>query len=704
MNLELNLYNIGLALVCLFLLTGFDDFIWDIVTLIRRKKYRDQRLDLHELDSVPPKLLAVAIASWQEENVLGQVIENVIASLHYPKSMYHIFLGVYPNDDATVAIALELEKKFPNVHCIVNELPGPTSKAQNVNYVIRQIKNFEKEHDWEFASLTIHDSEDVVHPYELKVTNYLLETHDAMQFPVFPILPMPKLRNFFKTITTGTYADEFAENHFSTLVSRYNSGAFVPSAGTGFALSRKTLESFGDEDVLPRDSLTEDYRLSLTLYEKDIRMYYVLERVPRITNKNKLKWDYIATRSMFPNSFKAATKQKARWILGITMQSFKFKDIFKIKGARLAGRYSMYRDLKAKVGNLLVFIGYPVLVYFIASLFIPLPAIYPKYTLSWYLCVLVTIMMIERQIFRGVSIYNVYGMRSVFYACLFPPILPLRLVWGNIVNMISAFRAYKQKLFGQNAYRRANKEAEKQAAKGNVTQPPEKKKLTWDKTEHSFLEKEILKRYHRTIGDVMLEKGYITPEELADALKEASEKEQTIGRYLVEKEMITEEQLLFALAKVKHIQFLESEDLLCYQPEQFAGYFDERLLRSLHSIPVMRTATGYVIAFCDESPNDAQTTLRSTYGITVSAVFASYSAIESGLDAMYTLPKDNAKDSLAVNLTLDEVINYEQAIIVKNYAKDHNEEEVLQLMGLIPKPVVETAEHDEIEETVEEKK
>lgn len=293
---------------------------------------------------------------------------------------------------------------------VINELAGPTTKTQNINYVIRKIKEFEKEKGWQFAALTVHDSEDVVHPFELRVKNYLLDEYDALQFPVFPIMKMPTLGNFFKTITTGTYADEFAENHFSTMVSRYAAKAFVPSAGTGFSLSRKTLESFGDEDVLPTNSLTEDYRLSLTLYQKGIRMYYVLERVPRINKNGKLIWDFVSTRSIFPDIFKAAVRQKTRWIIGITMQSFTLIDIFKIKGIPFSGRYSLYKDLKGKVGNLLVMVGYLVFIYFSASLFVPLERIYPNGSLSWYLSLAVMVMMIERQIFRSVAIYNVYGM------------------------------------------------------------------------------------------------------------------------------------------------------------------------------------------------------------------------------------------------------------------------------------------------------
>jgi len=306
MLLENWLYFVGLGLVILYIITGFDDFIWDIATVIRRKGYNHQLADLKLLDNQPPKLLAIAIAAWHEENVLGDVINNMIDSMHYPSSMYHVFLGVYPNDSKTIAVAKELAENFQNVHIVINELPGPTSKAQNINYIIKYIKAFEEERNWRFASLTVHDSEDVIHPYELKVTNYLLEKYQAIQFPVFPLMEFPKFHNFFRNIVTNTYADEFAENHFSVMVSRYSIGAFVPSAGTGFALSREILEQFEDGKVIPEDSLTEDYRLSLTLYQKGIQMYYVLLSVPRINQEQKIVTEFIATRSRFPYTFKAA--------------------------------------------------------------------------------------------------------------------------------------------------------------------------------------------------------------------------------------------------------------------------------------------------------------------------------------------------------------------------------------------------------------
>lgn len=686
------LYIIGLLLVLLYLVLGLDDFIWDLLTLFKRRGYRKQRLELSRLRSVPPKLLAMTVAAWHESNVLGDVIDNVIATTDYPRSMYHIFLGVYPNDPETISVAKQLAKRYGNVHVIINDKPGPTSKAQNLNHVIREIKKFEKCKNWRFASLTIHDSEDVVHPYELLATNYLLETHDAMQFPVFPIMRMPTFRSFFRTITTGTYADEFAENHFTTMVGRYSAGAFVPSAGTGFALSRKTLESFGDGDVLPSTSLTEDYRLSLTLFERGIQMYYVLEKVPRVDDRGRRRWDYITTRSLFPNTFRAAVRQKTRWILGITMQSFRFRDIFADRNLPLVGRYTLYKDLKAKVGNLLVFIGYPVFVYFIVSLFTPLTPIYPKGTLSWYLCFVVTAMMIERQLYRAVSIYNVYGMRSVFFSCLFPPLFPIRLVWGNVINMVSTFRAYRQKYFARKKDSAPKKvlpqeEFRRYVPDDAAVQSPaaaSPKPIAWAKTDHDFLDKAVLERYRRTLGDTLLARGLLTPPELADALASARKAGTTLGSWLRSQNRISEEQLLDALSDVRHIPFVPEADLEWFDFSQFSGKFDLTELQSLPAVPLLRTETGTVFGFCDESPSGAPSALRQLYGQEILPVYLTRQAVQRGLQLLASGSGTPPDSSPILSLYALGKLNWEQVLLVHSAcaATQADEAEMLFRMGL----------------------
>lgn len=610
-NCQVFLYTIGLVLVLLYLLMGMDDFIWDAFTLMLRPRYRRQRLDYRKLNMVPPKLLAVTVAAWHESNVLGAVIENIIESADYPRSMYHIFLGVYPNDLETIAVARALADQYENVHVVVNDLPGPTSKAQNINHVIREIRRFEQEKNWKFAALTIHDSEDVVHLFEFRATNYLLETHEALQFPVFPLMEMPRFRNFFRNLTTGTYADEFAENHFTTMVGRCTAGAFVPSAGTGFVLSRSVLESFGNEDVLPNDSLTEDYRLSLTLFQRKIRLYYVLERVPRVDKRGKLAWDYITTRSRFPNTFRTAVKQKTRWIYGITMQSVHLRDVFRAPGLPLAARYSLYKDLKAKVGKLLSMVGYPVLLY--------------------------------------------------FFACLFPPLFPLRLIWGNIINMVSTFRAYRQKWT-------AEKTENKCCTARKRSKPSEKKQIAWAKTDHDFLEKGVLRRYQRTLGDILLERGILTPETLSSALKGAARSGEKLGAYLRRQNLIDEQELLEALSNVKHIQYVTPFYLEDYDLKQFAGHFDENQMHQLLVLPLLQFQDEFTVAFCDGSPINAQIILCNTYGISIKAEFLTQDAILRGLELMYGEGEEipNPDDPI-VQLFKAGEINHEQVILARNF-------------------------------------
>ena len=79
---------------------------------------------------------------------------------------------------------------------------------------------------------------------------------------------MPTLKNIFNSMTIGTYADEFAENHYRTMNTREAMSAVVPSAGTGFVISHQILDAYGDEPIFPEDSLTEDYKLSLTLAQR----------------------------------------------------------------------------------------------------------------------------------------------------------------------------------------------------------------------------------------------------------------------------------------------------------------------------------------------------------------------------------------------------------------------------------------------------
>lgn len=664
------LYLFGLLVAALFILFGIDDLVWDIGSFFRsRFKKKDQIIRMADLDDTAPKLLAIIIAAWKEDAVLDAVVTNLIATAQYPRSMYHVFLGVYPNDEKTIAVAQGLEAKFPNVHMVANENAGPTCKADNINAVFRAIKTFEAGRGWVFKGFVIHDSEDVVHPLEFKMENYLLDRHDAMQFPVFPLQQMPRLKNLFPNLTVGTYADEFAENHFHTMVARNRSAAFVPSAGTGFALSRKLVEELAFENIFPEDSLTEDYKFSLTLKKRGYHLYYVLESIERLRDDGSVVREFVSTRSRFPSTFKTAVRQKTRWIYGITMQSFRFRDIFARNEMNFVQRYSLYKDWKAKFGNLMIFFGYIVFTYFIVSFFITLPVMYPKGSLSWYLCVLLTIMMFERQWMRAAAIKNIYGWKSTCIACFLPPVLPLRLVWGNIINFCATVRAWKQRFFGI-----GKSKSRKKRAPG---------RQSWDKTDHAFLEEDVLRRFHRNIGDVLLEKKLVAPKDLRSALQTAKEEGVPVGTILLTRESVTEEQLLQALAHVHHTVYAPLEKLPL--PRNLMG-FDRSLLYRILAYPLLEIGEILTVAISAQSPANARERLAAISGKTVEIAYSTKKEI---LRALYeteenTAP-ENTLDTEPANPGNSPQMDAEQALLALIYGQkqDRKTISVLKEMGLL---------------------
>ncbi|MEG0250851.1 MAG: glycosyltransferase [Peptostreptococcus sp.] len=642
------LYIIGFTLIIIYILMGIDDFIWDLISLTKIKK-KDE-LNFYEIDKLRPKMFAIVIAAWSESDVIYDVVENLIESQKYPKSMYKIFLGVYPNDQDTIEAVKKIQEKYKNVNCIINYKNGPTSKAQNINYVISQIVKYEKENNKRFYAITVHDSEDLVHPYELKMTNYLIDKHQAIQFPVFPLIKKPNFRNFFANITTNTYADEFAENHFLTMRNRSNMKALVPSAGTGFSLSRDLIDRLGDQ-VLPENNLTEDYKLSLSLYEKGIKMYYVLEKIKRIDFEGNLRTEYIATRSMFPNTFKTAVKQKTRWILGITMQSLKFRDIFN-RDLSFVGRYSLYRDQKAKIGNLLSIIGYPVLIYFLASLFFDLQAIYPKYSLSWCLSFIVLILMLERQVFRAIALKKVYGWRSVFFGCLLPPLIPIRIIWGNLINFVATLKAYTQILRSKRKVKTYKKE--------------NAKKITWSKTKHSFLEKHILKRFHRRFGDELLSKQYISSETLNKVLLKKNEDDH-LGKVLLELNLISEDQFLDALSSAKNILTIEKKSLNLYNLSKYKDQFEEKELIKMNMVPIFKSGEDYVFAYGTSAIISEACFKKDDVYDNKQIIIASDSCIKEAISLIYNDEKILSNDCYQEEDFIKR-LDREEIVIIRNHA------------------------------------
>lgn len=77
-------YWIGFFVALAFIVFGADDLLWDVFALFRG--IGKKRVKLSLINEKPPKMLAVVIAAWHEDAVIGEVVDNLVASVQYPRS------------------------------------------------------------------------------------------------------------------------------------------------------------------------------------------------------------------------------------------------------------------------------------------------------------------------------------------------------------------------------------------------------------------------------------------------------------------------------------------------------------------------------------------------------------------------------------------------------------------------------------------
>jgi hypothetical protein len=148
--------------------------------------------------------IAVYVPCWRESAVIGNMVRHNLATVKY--SNFDIFLGVYPNDEPTIDAVTELSRTFRNVHVAVCPHPGPTSKADCLNWIYHRMASVEQAAGGQrFDTIVLHDAEDVIHPEALDVINRARARYSMVQIPVLP-LPTP-----LSDITHAIYCDEFAE-------------------------------------------------------------------------------------------------------------------------------------------------------------------------------------------------------------------------------------------------------------------------------------------------------------------------------------------------------------------------------------------------------------------------------------------------------------------------------------------------------------
>ena len=448
-----------------FLISGCDDFFVDLyhaVRAIHRRVFeglRPEAVTAAQLSEAPEQSIAVIIPAWDEGSIIRQMLETNLARVDYIN--LHVFVGTYPNDPATQREVELVSTHYPNVHRIVCPHNGPTNKSDCLNCVYQEILLFEKVHGLRFEVFVLNDSEDVIHPQCFKLFNRLVPRFDMVQIPVIP-LEVP-----WWHFTAGHYLDEFAENHGKEMVVRQSLTGAIPAAGVGCAFSRRALAlaATDADELFSTDSLAEDYDLGMRLGALGLKQAFVRTaiRTDRAVSgsPSEASSAYIAIGEYFPSSFKAAVRQKARWITGIAFQGWR-----KL-GWRgdLRMKYALLRDRKGLITNAVLALGYGVVIGIVTiwsiqwwdADFYHFPAIVERGSWLWYAILANTFFLCLRLCQRCRFVWQLHGWKQALLA------IP-RQVWGNLINVAAVSRAFY--LFGQSL------------ATG--------KSVAWDKTRHQF--------------------------------------------------------------------------------------------------------------------------------------------------------------------------------------------------------------------------
>jgi len=503
-----------------------DAYFW-LWTLRRRltvhRKHARLRLEsLHDRAETP---FVIMVPAWKEFDVIAKMIENTNATMEYLN--FQIFVGTYINDGETRAEVDRMARRYQNVHRVDVPHFGPTCKADCLNSIVQAVFQHEAETGCRFSGFVIHDSEDVIHPMELRAFNYLIDRMDLIQLPVL------SLERDWNLWVAGTYQDDFAECHSKDMVVRESFTGLVPCAGTGMCYSHRALSALSEEtggSPFNVATLTEDYDFSFRLMKFGMKQAFV--KIPfRYTARERGIWgersreryDLLGVREYFPSSFRAAYRQRARWILGIGLQGW---ESLGWQGD-LKARYFMFRDRKGLFTSLINILGYfllavvgtTVVLGWLHTGAVTLPAGFGPGSWLTRLMQVNAVFMANRVLQRFIFVHRLYG--------LLPALLSIpRVIVGNLVNFAAAVRAWRLYL----------------------THRITGSSLVWDKTVHVYPSGSEMQPFRSKLGEILLLWNELDERDLEAALTEQRTSGQLLGSILVERWGLTETQLADAIA------------------------------------------------------------------------------------------------------------------------------------------------------------
>ncbi|GAB2895580.1 glycosyl transferase family protein [Paraburkholderia jirisanensis] len=606
------------VIAALILLSSLDDLFIDLWYWVREAvryltvRRHHQPLTVAQLQQRDEQLLAIMVPAWHEQDVIASMLEDLVRVLDY--RAYRVFVGTYQNDPGTIAEVERMRHRYKHLHRVEVPHDGPTCKADCLNWIVQALLRYEFEAGAEFAGVVMHDSEDVLHPLELKFFNYLLPRKDMIQ------LPVASLEREWYELVAGTYMDEFAEWHTKDLVVRESLVGTVPSAGTGTCFSRRALLALVEDtgaQPFNTESLTEDYDVGERIGR--MGMQAIFARFPVQFTMRRTAWfglgrerDVTITmplcvREYFPDTLRTAYRQRARWTLGIGLQGWTLTGW----SGSLANRYLLLRDRKGVVTSFVGMIGYLLVIQFVlfalGSLLDLTPDLFPSpfidSTLMHVLLSANFVALALRVVQRVIFTTKLYGWE---HGVLSIP----RLVVTNFINFLAVTRAWR--LF--------------------LVHVVTGKRLAWDKTAHDFPSASGLRNTRQTLGELLVSWQAIDADKLERALQGEHAREAPLGRVLMANGWLDEETLAEAVAFQTD---LPRGRLMPEQLDDPANQVPLDVLVRLRTLPQGIDASGHAVFLAANLlPDEGLDTLRELSGRAVALRIVRESEITAGLRIM----------------------------------------------------------------------
>src|SRR5204863_854926 len=149
--------------------------------------------------------------------------------------------------------------------------------------------------------------------------------------------------------------------------------------------------------------------------------------------------ELVASREAFPATFQAAVRQRSRWILGISFQTWEQAGW----AGTLPMRYTLLRDRRAPLTHLLNMIGYAVVAFLIFQWLSRkttwgetryMRPLFTAESLLWKIAIVDTWLLAYRAVQKMISVQSIYNLKQAIAS------IP-RVVIGNVINFAATVRA-----------------------------------------------------------------------------------------------------------------------------------------------------------------------------------------------------------------------------------------------------------------------